>query len=135
MANDVTTRPNEAHVRPFGARAASPYGAFRDLIGYDPFSRFFSTLDPAIEVFRTDEGYDVEIPVAGFKPGEIDITVKEDVLTVSGKTERRAFTRALQLPDDIDQSTIEAKVEDGMLSLKLKRRPETQPRKIEIKHN
>jgi HSP20 family molecular chaperone IbpA len=131
MATNVLSRPGESPA----SRQSTTYGAFRDLLGYDPFSRFFSPMDPGVEVFRTDEGYDVEIPVAGFKPGEIDVTVKEDILTVSGKSERRAFTRALQLPEDIDTNAIAAKVEDGLLALHLKRRPETQPRKIQIQHN
>jgi HSP20 family protein len=105
------------------------------VFGYDPFSRFFSTMDPAIEVFRTEQGFTVEIPVAGFKPGEIDVTVKEDIVTVSGKSERRAFTRSLQLPDDVDPNSINAKVENGLLTLELGRHPEAQPRKIEIQHN
>jgi HSP20 family protein len=116
-------------------RNASPYAAYRDLLGYDPFSRFFSAMDPTIEVFRTENGFTVEIPVAGFKPGEIDVTVKDDVVTVSGKSERRAFTRSLQLPDDVDPNSIQANAENGLLTLELSRHPEAQPRKIEIKHN
>ena len=118
-----------------GARVASPYGAYRDILGYDPFSRFFSHVDPGIEVFRTETGFTVEIPVAGFRPEEIDVTVKDDIVTVSGKSERRAFTRSLQLPDDVDTNTTEARVENGLLSLALKRHPEAQPRKIQIQHN
>jgi HSP20 family molecular chaperone IbpA len=59
--------------------------------------------------------------------------VKENILTVSGKSERRAFTRSLQLPDDVDPESIEADVTDGLLSLALKRHPQAQPRRIEIK--
>lgn len=112
---------------------AMPYAPWRDVLGYDPFRRFFSTLDPEIDVIRTEGGFDVEIPVAGYKPNEIDITVKDDVLTVAGKNDRRAFTRALKLPDDVDTSSIEASVENGMLALRLERHPQARPRKIEIK--
>ncbi len=111
----------------------APYAPLRDVLGYDPFRRFFSTLDPEIDVIRTEAGFDVEIPVAGYKPNEIDITVKDDVLTVAGKNERRAFTRALKLPDDVDTASIDASVEHGMLALRLSRHPQARPRKIEIK--
>lgn len=132
MSTDVARtnqRPNGS-TTPGGAVSYSPW---REMLGYDPFRRFFSNLDPEIDVVRSEHGFDVEIPVPGFKPADIEITVKEDVLTVSGKNERRGFTRSLKLPEDIDTNAVEAAVEDGMLSLKLKRHPEQQPRKIEIK--
>jgi HSP20 family molecular chaperone IbpA len=123
----AVTSPNGA---PGGAVTYSPW---REMLGYDPFRRFFSNLDPEIDVVRTESGFDVEIPVAGFKPEDIEIIVKDDILTVSGKNERRAFTRSLRLPDDINTENVGAVVEHGLLSLKLSRHPEAQPRKIEIK--
>jgi len=113
--------------------AAVPYSPLRDVLGYDPFRRFFSNIDPMIEVIRTADGFDVEIPVPGFKTEQLEIVVKETILTVTGKSERRAFTRSLKLPEDVDTSTIQASVENGLLQLTLKRYPEAQPRKIEIK--
>ena len=118
---------------PEPSSTAVAYSPLREVLGYDPFRRFFSNIDPQIDVVRTDHGYDVEIPVPGYKTGEIEIVVKENVLTVTGKNERRAFTRSLKLPDDIDTQTIEASVDNGMLMLTLKRHPDAQPRRIEIK--
>jgi len=116
--------------------AAVSYNPWREMLGYDPFRRFFSNADPQIDVIRTEQGFQVEIPVAGFRPDQVEITVKETVLTVTGKNDRRAFTRSLQLPDDIDDQNIEASVEHGMLTLSLRRHPEAQPRRIEVKqHN
>ena len=109
-----------------------PYSPWREMLGYDPFRRFFSNVDPEIDVVRTDNGFEVEIPVAGFKPEHVDITFKDEILTISGKTERRSFTRSLRLPEDVDPDRVEARVEDGMLSLRLERRPEAQPRRIKI---
>jgi HSP20 family protein len=112
---------------------AVAYSPWRDMLGYDPVRRFFSNLDPEIDVMRTENGFEVEIPVPGFKPDDVQITVKEDVLTISGKNDRRAFTRSLRLPDDIDGDAVDAVVKNGLLSLRLKRHPEAEPRKIEIK--
>jgi HSP20 family molecular chaperone IbpA len=132
MSTEVARRapgasPNGA---PGGAVAYSPW---REMLGYDPFRRFFSNLDPEIDVVRTESGFEVEIPVAGFKPEDVEIVVKDDILTVSGKNDRRAFTRSLKLPEDIDTQNVDAAVEHGLLSLRLQRHPEAQPRKIEIK--
>lgn len=131
MPSDIAHQNNRPAGRP--AAGAVVYSPWRDALGYDPFRRFFSTADPEIKVVRTEAGFDVEIPVAGFKHDDIEITVKEDVLTISGKNERRSFTRSLRLPEDIDGESADAAVEHGMLSLKLSRHPEAEPRKIEIK--
>ncbi len=111
---------------------AVTYIPLREMLGYDPFRRFFSNVDPLIDVIRTENGFEVEIPVAGFKTDQIEIVVKENVLTLTAKSERRAFTRSLKLPDEVDTQNIDATVENGMLSLTLKRHPEAQPRRIEI---
>jgi HSP20 family protein len=115
------------------AGAAVTYSPLREMLGYDPFRRFFSNVDPQIDVIRTDTGFEVEIPVPGFKTDQIEIVVKENILTLTGKSERRAFTRSLKLPDDVDTQAIEAAVDNGMLMLTLTRHPEAQPRRIEIK--
>ena len=112
---------------------AVTYSPLREMLGYDPFRRFFSNVDPQIDVIRTDAGFDVEIPVPGFQTDQIEIVIKESILTLTGKSERRAFTRSLKLPDDVDTQNIEASVDNGMLLLTLKRHPDAQPRRIEIK--
>ncbi len=86
-----------------------------------------------IDVARTEDGYDVEIPVPGFRPEDIDITYQDGVITVSGRSERRTFTRSLSVPEDIDEERIDASVEHGILTLHLKQLPQRQPRRISIK--
>jgi len=115
------------------ASGAVTYSPLREMLGYDPFRRFFSNVDPQIDVIRTESGFEVEIPVAGFKMNQIELIVKENVLTVTAKSERRAFTRSLKLPDDVDSQAIEASVDNGLLTLVLTRHPDAQPRRIEIK--
>jgi HSP20 family protein len=117
-----------------------PAGFFSDLLGFDPFRGTLPSFPNAsntfgVEVSRSDNGYTVEIPVAGFRPEQIEITFQEDVLVVSGKSERRQFTRQLMLPDEIDPDHISANVDHGMLTLHLPRRPETQPRRIQVTSN
>jgi HSP20 family protein len=118
---------------PETAGGAAPYSPLREMLGYDPFRRFFSNVDPQIDVIRTEAGFEVEIPVPGFKTDQIEVVVKENVITVTGKSERRAFTRSLKLPEDVDTQNIEASVDAGLLTLNLKRHPDAQPRRIEIK--
>ncbi|HEY0382319.1 MAG TPA: Hsp20/alpha crystallin family protein [Candidatus Elarobacter sp.] len=124
---DVMVRPN-----------GQGRGLVSDLLGFDPLRAFMGNTNPSYggftgDVQKTEDGWNVEIPVPGYKPDHIDVTVEDRVLTVTGKTERRSFQRSILLPEDVDAETIEAKVEHGLLSLGLRLHPKAQPRKIEVK--
>ncbi len=104
-------------------------------LGFDPFRNFVAStsgLSTGVEITRTDTGFNVEIPVAGFKPEEIDVTLEDNVLTVTGKSEKRQFSRSLLLPEEINPEAITAKVEHGLLHLTLAVYPKVQPRKITV---
>ena len=89
---------------------------------------------PPYNIERTDENaYRIEIAVAGFKPEELTIEVKENLLTVQGRkaandeTRRflhrglaeRNFERRFQLADYV--VVTDAQLADGLLSISLKR--------------
>ena len=94
-----------------------------------------------------DNAYRIEIAVAGFKPDELTVDVKENVLTVSGRKAQdedakrylhrglaeRNFDRRFQLADYV--VVTDAALADGLLSISLKRElPEQlKPRRVEIK--
>ena len=107
---------------------------FADLWGADPFRAFpAQAYTGGVEITRTETGYTVELPVAGFKPEQIDVTLEDGILSVSGKNEKRSFTRAFTVPEEVDADGIEANVEDGMLTLTLALQPKAQPKKIAVK--
>ncbi|MDP9018389.1 MAG: Hsp20/alpha crystallin family protein [Candidatus Eremiobacteraeota bacterium] len=131
--NNLTTGNDRLQV----TRGPVTFRPVGDLWNLDPFRNFFSNA-PAVaglDINRTDQGYVVEIPVAGYKPGDIDITVENGLLAISGKSEKRSFTRSFLLPDEVNDEDIDAKVEHGMLTLNLKLLPKAQPKKISIKAN
>jgi len=103
---------------------------FRDLLGFDPFQ---SMRGFEYDVTRTENGYEVEVPVPGFKPEDVEVTYQDDVISVSAKSDRRSFSRSFTVPEDVDPNKIEANVSNGMLLLTLSRRPEAQPRRITVK--
>jgi HSP20 family protein len=104
-----------------------------DLFGFDPFRLMGQPDVMGFEIQRTDNGYCLEIPVAGFKPEDINVTLEDRQLTIEGKNDRRRFTRAIVLPEEIDAEHVEANVESGMLQLVLPLHPRVQPRRIEVK--
>ena len=105
-----------------------------DILGFDPFRNFYPGVAQyhGLEVSKSENGFTVEIPVAGYKADQINVSLDQSVLTVSGKSEKRQFTRSLLLPDEIDPELIQANVEDGMLTLQLSFYPKAQPRKINV---
>ncbi|HEX6859987.1 MAG TPA: Hsp20 family protein [Caulobacteraceae bacterium] len=128
---------------------------YRSAVGFD---RLAALLDaaaaqegsagyPPYNIERTDENaYRVEIAVAGFKPEELNIEVKENLLTVEGRKAanddarqflhrglaERNFERRFQLADYV--IVTDATLDNGLLSISLKRElPEAlKPRRIEI---
>jgi molecular chaperone IbpA len=103
---------------------------------------------PPYNIETTGENaYRVEIAVAGFKPEELNVEVKENTLTVSGRKAandegkrylhrglaERNFERRFQLADYV--FVTDAQLADGLLSIELRRElPEAmKPRRIEIK--
>lgn len=129
---------------------------FRSMIGIDRLAQMLeaqptgSAAYPPYNIEKTgDDAYRISMAVAGFKREELDITVENGVLVVSGsRTEdaqektktylhrgiaTRAFEQRFQLADHVEVE--DATLEHGMLSIDLVRRvPEKlKPRKIEVK--
>lgn len=119
----------EVAVRPNGIAGRSLFG---DLLGFDPF-RVAATPGWGFEITKVENGYQVELPVPGYRPEDVEVTVEDRVLTIVGKSEKRQFTRTLVLPEEIDTENVSATVEHGMLSLELRLHAKAQPRKITIK--
>jgi len=124
---DLATRRLDGRTAP-GARSI-----FGDALGWDPFSALAANATGAgIDVARTEQGYAIEIPVAGFAPEQVSVTLEDDVLTVEARGEKRQIRRAIVMPEDVDSENVAAKVEHGMLYIKLSLHPKRQPRRIEI---
>lgn len=114
---------------------ATPWTPIQNFLGFDPFQSLRAQYGFEYDVTRTDRGYEMEIPVPGYTSEDIDVSVQDDVLTISGKSERRSFTRTMVIPDDVDSDAISASVKNGMLYVDLQRRPEAQPKKIAVKQD
>jgi HSP20 family protein len=87
--------------------------------------------------------------VAGIDPDKVDITVDEDVLTISGSTEndrtveegnwiRRerqtgSFRRAVTLPPGIDPESIQANAKNGVIEIRIPQPPASEPHRIPLK--
>jgi molecular chaperone IbpA len=128
---------------------------YRSVVGFDRLADLLesaatetaSTGYPPYNIERTAENeYRIEVAVAGFRPDELNVEVKENLLTVQGRKAandeartylhrglaERNFERRFQLADYV--VVTDATLADGLLQLSLKRElPEAlKPRRIEI---
>jgi molecular chaperone IbpA len=128
---------------------------FRSTVGFDrvldlldSVSRYDTTQTfPPYNIERTDEShYRITVAVAGFAEKELNVEVRDGVLTVQGKrndeTEKsgylyqgiagRAFERRFQLAEHVEVKG--AKLENGLLHVDLERivPEERKPRRIPI---
>jgi HSP20 family protein len=102
---------------------------------------------PPINVGATPERVDVYLFAAGLDPKSIDLSIQQNVLTVSGTRQspvneegnyyRRerfegAFRRVIALPDDVDSGRTEAAYRDGVLRITVPRREAARPRQITV---
>lgn len=101
---------------------------------------------PPLNVGSTAEHVDVYVFAAGLDTDKIEVTLQQNVLTLSGVREaaeegvtyyRRErfdgeFRRAITLPEDVDAERVEATYRDGILHVRVARREVVGPRKIVV---
>ena len=109
------------------------------------------TDDIQVDVSEDDSHVFVDIKAAGFKKEDIEISVENDMLFISGtakeeqKDEDRkrkyfikemtqeSFSRGVALPTRVEAEEADAKVEDGIIKITLPKLPESRSKRIEIK--
>ncbi len=129
-------------------------------LGRDPYwnrmmEQFFGEDSEALpsgfplDVVENDQEFLVKASMPGFDPEKVEITYDNNTLTIKGEIdeenkdeqegkyhvrERRygSFVRSITMPELIEQDGISADSENGVLTVHLPKKPETQPRKISI---
>ena len=103
-----------------------------------------------LDVIENDKEYLVKASVAGFDPEKLEITYDNNVLSIKGEVNEETedsgegkyhvremrcgtFFRSISMPQQVDQSAISAESDNGILTVHLPKKPEVQPRKVEVK--
>jgi HSP20 family protein len=102
---------------------------------------------PPLNVGTSPESVDVYVFAAGLDPRTLDVSLRQNLLTVSGERKphsaeeaavyrRERFTgvfqRVITLPEDIDPEQVEAQYRNGVLHVSVRRREASRPRQIEV---
>lgn len=105
---------------------------------------------PPVNVWENEKGLVLTAEIPGLDPSQLDVSLEKDSLTISGgraggstetpeenfvRRERwfEPFKRTVELPFDVDPEKCDASYEKGVLTVRLERRPELQPKKLTIK--
>jgi HSP20 family protein len=121
------------------------------LINYDgwPTSRGPAAF-PAVNAWENEQGLVLTAEIPGIDPSKLDVSLEKDILTISGErlgvasaaTEENyvrrerwfePFKRTVELPFDLNPDKCDASYERGVLTVRLERAPELQPKKLTIK--
>ncbi|HDS85119.1 MAG TPA: Hsp20/alpha crystallin family protein [Phycisphaerales bacterium] len=151
-----------AHYR----READPFAAFQRQMnrlvedffgetGLKPFGagdRFAGSFTPTLDIAENDREVTVTAELPGLEDKDIQISIQNDRLTLRGEKKAEhegkdaqhyvversygAFSRAIQLPAEVDDSKAEAVFKNGVLKIRLPKTPteKNKTKRIEIKH-
>jgi len=98
----------------------------------------------SVNVRDEEEAFVLSALVPGLKADDLNIQVLEDVVRIEGEFQANeedfllhelpsgSFRRALRLPSEIDSDKVEAKITDGVLTVRLPKVESARPRKIKI---
>lgn len=98
-----------------------------------------------LSVWEAEDKYHVAIDVPGIKKGDLSLDIQDGHLILTGDrisaedleflhNERRygKFKRMIQLPDWVDSASVNATLDAGVLTIVLSKKPDLQPKSIEI---
>ncbi len=113
-----------------------------------PFQAFRSGVFPALNLTEDKDNYYVRAELPGIANADLDIQMTGNGLSISGerkipaedgnvkyhRRERESgkFSRIINLPKDVDSEKVEAKLTDGLLTIKVPKAETAKPRQITV---
>lgn len=107
------------------------------------------TISPNIDVRENDKEIVIEAELPGLEEKDVSVTLHDGLLTVKGEkkfekkedkdnyhmVERRygSFTRSMRLPDTADEENVDARIDKGVLTVTVAKKPGTESKERTIK--
>lgn len=111
-------------------------------------SGLFSGWTPALDVYDEKDDLVVKVELPGLKKEDIELSLHEGILTISGERKREEtkkegqtfrteryfgrFQRSLSLPANVDATKVTATYQDGVLTVQLPKAEEAKPKQIAV---
>ena len=101
---------------------------------------------PKVDIIDFQDSIEIHAEIAGCAKEDVEISVEEGILTISSQTmagqkplengvyivreiKRSAFIRSFRLGDKLDESSVEANFDDGLLKITIKKKVE-EPKQV-----
>ena len=147
----LTTRFSPRNTNPFGAlgvlnRAVEEF--FGDYARSYEGSDVTRSWQPLVDIVETEHAYEVRADLPGIPKEDVQLSIENNVLTLSGERKfekdvdkesfhriERAygtFSRSFSLPARVSADKVEAKYDNGLLTVIVPKAAEARPRRIEI---
>ncbi|MCG8066669.1 MAG: Hsp20/alpha crystallin family protein [Candidatus Thiodiazotropha taylori] len=103
---------------------------------------------PPVDIFEDETGITLQADMPGVSRERLDVHIDSDGLSIEGKAEipmpegmeaihadvrSTRYQRSFSLSGELDGSKIDATLKDGVLTLRIPKREQFQPRKIEVR--
>lgn len=103
----------------------------------------------AVDVYQTDGEVVIQSTIAGIKTEDLDVSIENDVVTISGERENTtedsgknyyyqecywgAFSRQIILPEEVDPGRAEASLKDGLFTLRIPKLERQRVKKVKVR--
>ena len=123
---------------------------FRDSFGPEGREEALTntTFAPPVDVYEDEHNVTLKIEVPGIEEKDIDVRIENNTLTVHGerkfekeekeenyrRVERQygSFTRTFTLPNTVEQESVQADYDKGVLKIRLAKKAEAKPKQIKV---
>jgi HSP20 family protein len=104
------------------------------------------TFTPPVDIEETDDAYVIEADLPGARREDVDIELEGNELQVTGEIKQREgkfrrrtrrvgrFELRVMLPEGVDGGGVDAKLDHGVLTVRVPRAEKAQRRKIDVKN-
>ncbi|MEX1112372.1 MAG: Hsp20/alpha crystallin family protein [Candidatus Andersenbacteria bacterium] len=102
-----------------------------------------------VDVFQDDENMIIQSTIAGVAPDDLDVSITNDMVTIRGERRQQydvdnedyfyqecywgTFSRSIILPIEIDADRAEAKIKNGVLTIRIPKANTAVTRKLKVK--
>jgi HSP20 family protein len=151
--NASSTAPSSGQAQTY--RGWDPFSMVENLLGWDPWqveraagSATASAFYPRVDVSESENGYLFRADLPGIREENLDISLAANMLTLSGhrssehsdsgdryhvvERSHGHFSRSFALPEGTDADSITAELSDGVLTVRIAKKADLQPRKVSI---
>lgn len=114
-----------------------------------PVPQYGVPIIPPVDIYETPKTVEIKMPLAGVRPDDVDISVRDNVLTVKGKMEKKteveeknyyrkeiragSFHRSIPLPKAVIGGKAKAQFSEGMLMISIPKAAEEKTKAIKVK--